>query len=647
MSRTADHILSLEDAIRNAADAYYNAEPLMPDEDFDRLVDELRRIDPGNEVLKRVGAPPPEAGHLQKAEHAIPMGSLSNATRNGDKANPSYKEWHAKHGGGRVIVMHKLDGSSIELLYEDGRLKQAITRGDGHVGEDVTRNARRFKGVPEHVPGFSGSVRGEALLLLEDFREHFADASNPRNAANGTVRRSDGTGAEHISFIAYDLISGDRQFATHRERLECIAELGFDAVWFRVLDTSEQVDAVHEEHQNTRDSLPFEIDGLVVRIDEEARFLAMGERHGRPKGAVAYKFRAMGADTELLGVKVTVGHTGQIVPTADLAPVQIGGVTVTSALLNNYGEIERLGLAVGDLVHVVRAGDVIPKVVGVTEEAVSRTPVVPPDSCPSCGSVLTEEGANLFCRNADCTERQYRLLNSWVVKRNILYLGDTLLRKLFTDCRIRRPADLYRLTEEFLSGVSLGSGTVGSNATRIMEQIEASKTCSVPDLLGSVGVTFLGRRQAKKLVDQLAAAGTVDPTEQLEWILNAGVEDLETLEGIGHRKAEAVHASLLELGPRIRELLEAGVRPPSTGEQQPAGALGGKSFCLTGAMSRPRREIEAMIAAAGGVPASRVSKDLDFLVAADPGSGSSKARKAMKYGVQVISEEDLLGMLGQ
>jgi DNA ligase (NAD+) len=506
-----DQVKKIEAQLRKASEAYYNTgEALMTDTQFDQLKNELATLDPNNPFLKEIGAP--VAKHLEKVKHKIPMGSLSNCTRDGDKANPSFAEWHNKLGQPPVCVSHKLDGSSVELIYEKGKLVQAITRGDGEYGEDITRNARNFKGVPQKLPTeFTGSVRGEALLLLKDFEEHFQGQANPRNAANGTVRRSDGSKTEHITFIAFNC---DGEHETYDQRLRWLEEAQFTAVWHLIIDegtypgtdkpitNTDKVLEIQAQQANTRDSLPYEIDGLVIRVNNEEKFKSLGIRDNRPKGGIAFKFQAMEAITKLVGVKLSLGHTGAVIPTADLAPCQIGGVTVTSALLNNYEEIERLDVAVGDQVYVIRTGDVIPKITGVAVKAEDRKEITPPAECWYCGSPIVKDGVMHFCKNEDCKGKLYRLLKSWVDKRGILHIGDELLTILYESYGVKEPADLYRLTEDELAVIPRGAGVVGSNAKRIMAEIEKSKECPLGEFVGSLGIKFLGRRQAEIMTDQ-------------------------------------------------------------------------------------------------------------------------------------------------
>jgi DNA ligase (NAD+) len=638
----------LQTTLRAAANAYYNSgKTLMSDAEFDSKVAQLRELDPTNSFLSEIGAPPSQ--HLSKAKHKIPMGSLNNCSRDGDKANPSFKEWHEKAGNREVCLMHKLDGSSVELIFEDGSLKQAITRGDGLTGEDITQNARKFKGIPSVFAGFSGSVRGEALLLLKDFQDHFKDQANPRNAANGTVRRSDGTGSEHISFIAYDVLADGLNFETHEKKLKFLSH-AFNVVWYRVLALTDDVLQIHQETGMTRDSLPYEIDGLVAIVDEVARFNNLGWRDNRPKGGVAFKFQAMEATTKLLGIKLSIGHTGAIIPTADLAPVEIGGVTVTSALLNNYEEIERLGIALNDQVKVIRTGDVIPKIIGVAQPAADRKPIKAPTDCISCGSKLVKDGAHVFCRFDECDGKALRLIKTWITKRNILHLGDELLVELYEHHGVKEPQDLYGLTEEYLAKIPRGAGVVGGNAKRIMAELEKSKQCPLNEFMGSLGVKFLGRRQAEIMIGQ--------GINSLEAFLTATTEQLKDLEGFSETKAAAMIEGIKKARYRVKALLDCGIEVVEVAAPEPVQAasdkLSGKNFCFTGAIEKvgsdgkrfTREMMWGVVQENGGQVSEEVRKGVTtHLVQADKNSTSSKTKKANQYGVSIISEAEFWSIL--
>jgi len=652
-----DQLKEVTSKLMEADRAYYNTgSSIMSDAEYDELKDYVREKCPDHPILSSVGAP--VADHLTKAEHKIPMGSLNNCSRDGDNATPSFREWHARRikdvgiesEMAELLVMHKLDGSSVELIYKDGILVQAITRGDGHFGEDITRNARKFKNVPVRIPIRSDlHVRGEAILLKEDFEKHFGDAANARNAANGTVRRSDGDRAQCISFIAFDVI-GDDEFVSHSEKLVFLQSLGFEVVWFVLHHTVDDVYATHQQVASDRAGLDVEIDGLVVFFNDSDVFSDLGVRDNRPKGGIAFKFKAMEATTKLLGVKLTVGHTGAIIPTADLAPVHIGGVTVTSALLNNFEEIERLRVAVGDEVKVIRSGDVIPKVIGVANEAADREQIFTPTNCPVCFSELVKDGAHIKCMSDSCEGKQFRLLKTWITKRNILHIGDTLLETLYDNYGIRTPADLYGLTEDVLAAIPRGNGVVGSNAKRIMAELEKSKSCSLQEFWGSLGIQFLGRRQMEIMISQ--GIGQVD-------MLSLDPERLSALEGFSERKATAVCEGICGVIGRglYQGLLDAGVRIVE--EESPeapvvsGGSLAGKCFVFTGAIEKvgedgkrfTRKMMWDVVVRNGGTTSDKVASGVDFLVQADPSKESSKTKKARKLGVEIISESDFWGMI--
>jgi len=618
-------------ALTKASEAYYNTGgSIMTDEEFDSLKNKLKELDPDNEFLKQVGSPVPK--HLSKMEHKIPMGSLNNCTTEGNKSNPSFQEWYNKVGQPEVCVMHKLDGSSIELIYKKGELKHAITRGDGKTGEVITQNARKFKGVLSTLnKEFSGSIRGEAVLLLKDFKEHFEGTANPRNAANGTVRRTDGSKAEHITFIAFDIL-GD--FETHSEKLHYIKELGLKPVWNHLSDSADDIIKDHKYVSETRMTIPYEIDGMVILVNNCQDLEELGEKDHRPKGGIAYKFECEGATTRLVSVKLSMGSTGAIIPTADLEPVQIGGVTVSSALLNNYEEIERLDLHVNDMVNVVRRGDVIPKVESVAVKAADREKIEPPEVCWECGCEIVKDGAIHFCKNPTCTGKKFQLLKHWVTKRNILHIGDELLMTLYKDYGVKTPDDLYTMDEDVLANVPRGNGIVGSNAKRIMAEINKSRECPLNEFVGSLGIRFLGRRQAEIMIDM-----GIDTLDKFRTIY---AENLAQMEGFSETKAEAIVEGLKNASNLMDNLITRGVEVID-----PVKKVAGNSLsmvvCFTGV--RPSKEQKEKFESLGGTVKSGVSKNLTHLVVRDVNTTSNKATKAKDLGVEVVDLDTFLGWL--
>jgi DNA ligase (NAD+) len=629
-----------------ASEAYYNSgTSTMSDDEFDKLRAQLEEIDPNHPFLKQIGAPLPKESHLTMVKHKIPMGSLNNSNN-----AEEYEVWHNKHGL-EVVAMHKMDGSSIEIIYDAGDFKQAITRGDGFEGEDVTKNVIKFKNVPMKLSKpFTGSVRGEAVLDLKSFAKHFPGQANARNTANGTVRRKSGENTEHLSFIAFDAANGVAH-KTHSDKLAYLAKLGFEVVPYEVCKTAKDVIVYHKKRGDNRDKLLFEIDGVVVRINDEAAFQKLGERSQKPKGATAFKFKSMGGTTKLVSVDLSVGTNGAIIPTANLEPLQIGGVTIRRALLNNFEEIEKLKVQIGDEVKVIRAGDVIPKIIGVARPGDSRVPIKQPTQCPHCGSKIIKDGAHIFCRNDGCKAQEKRRLKKWIDKRNIKFLGDSLIDYLYDNGIVTLPHHLYSLTAQQLEPMPSGNGKVGRNSIRIMEQIELSKSADLNEFMGSLAIAFLGRSESKYMIE----AGV----DTLEKFRSLTIAEAVNLPRFSDTKAEAVVEGIAEVSDEIDALLAAGVHintPPKPRKEKEVAdnPVKGKSFVFTGKIERTdgegkrytRSRLQDLAIDLGGKCPSSVGAGVDYLVQADPTSQSSKSKKAEKLGVKMLSEADFFKMVG-
>lgn len=625
--------------LKEASEAYYNSdETLISDVEFDALKEQLKQLDPTHEFLSEVGFKPTEM--LTQVKHQIPMGSLNKTTVE------DFPTWHKKMKGPYSGSL-KMDGSSIEIIYVNGRFVQAVTRGDGIIGEDVTQNVRKFKNVPLTMNDkFTGSVRGEAILHIEDFQKYFSDKANPRNAANGTVRRKDGDRAEHLRFYAFDSANG-KKFKTHTEKLQYLKNNGFDVV--RHITRGEDVISWFNIIGQIRSSLSFEVDGIVIRLDDEVAFETEGEHGSCPKGAVVLKWEAMKAETVLIDVELTIGHTGAIIPTGKFNPVPIGGVTVSSVLLNNFDYIKGLDLEIGDTVLVERAGDVIPHVVKVVSKPKCRKPIILPTNCPFCGFKLEKMGVHLFCKNDDCDGKNLGLVDSWLRKRNIKFIGDGILEMLYNRGLVCKPQDLYYLKEDELSSLPLGNGIVGERAKVIIAEIEKSKECFLNEFIGSLGVKFLGRRQAEIMVSQ-----GVDTLEKFQII---SIEKLSALEGFSTTKATGIVEGLAEMKETIKALLDAGVTITETKKEVKKevvmGKLNGQSYCFTGGINKvdangvryTRSRMWELVEKNGGVVHEDVKSSTTFLVQADPSSQSSKTKKATKMGVGILGEEEFFKSL--
>jgi DNA ligase (NAD+) len=530
-----------------------------------------------------------------------------------------------------LLVTEKLDGLSLAVNYEKGELVEAITRGDGHVGERITSNARRMKGVPGQLPEpLTVSIRGEIILKLSDMKRGFPGYdSPPRNKAAGTSKRYDGQGCEWLSVMFYDLEGEGAEYATEKEKYERLVGLGLLVAPFRVTDLDGVLRIYQEYRAEKRAALDYEIDGLVVRANDLHVQHLLGDLGGRPRAAVAFKFPSMARMTRVRGIGWETGPTGRITPVAFVEPVEIGGAIVQNVVLHNASNVERLGIGVGDEVLVSRRNDVIPYM---EEVVVKHGPVAAvPRACATCGAELTKRGEYLVCANVACRAIVEGRIHRWVFTQDIMEWGDKLIAQLVEAKLVREPADLYRLEAAQIAALERRGDVI---AKKLLDNLRAKLPLPLPVFLASLGVDDFAMETAK-----LVVASGFDTLEKVQAVTE---EELAAIKGLGAVRAKAIVAGLAARREEIGRLLEVGVVPvaPAAG-----GVLSGKSFCFTGALSRPRKEYERMVEANGGTILSGVTKDLSYLVLSDPTSGSSKAEKARKYGTQCIDEAAFMELL--
>ena len=613
---------------------YYEGEPAISDEAYDALEDELRRLAPAHPVLAKVGSPV-AADNWEKARHEIPMGSLNKVT-NADEL----EEWVArcdalldKDGQAPIrddlYVAEKLDGISIELIYRDGRFVDGITRGDGEIGERITANVERMRGVPLRI-AHSGrlSVRGEIILRLTDMKEHFADYTSPRNAAAGTARRLDGVGNEHLTVLCYDLAE-ELDLATEVEKFELLRGLGF-ATPNTYRGSFDQVVVIYEEYSSAkRVSLDYEIDGLVVRANDLAKQGALGELNRRPRGAVAFKFASPMKVSRVREILWDTGPSGRVTPVAIVEPVVLAGAKVQRASLHNVANVARLGIGVGDEVVVSRRNDVIPYIEEVTEHVSEAA--APPERCPICDAPLTLEGEYLMCRNAVCPALVEGRIHNWIDAIGALEWGDKLVATVVEKGLVKEPLDLYRLSVDDIANLERHGQKSAENA---LGQLTSRLPLKLETFLAALGIEGFSTQTARLVV--MAGLDHIDD------LLAASEAELAANKGLGPLKANAIVARLEARRDEIARLRAFGIEPVSVAD---AGPLGGKSFCITGTHSRPRKELVQLIEDAGGRVVSSVTKELHYLIIADPSSTSSKATKARRYGTELIDEATLLSMI--
>lgn len=641
--------------------------PVISDEEYDRLMRELEDLEEQfpdlvtpDSPTQRVGAPPRE--ELGTVPHALPMLSLESIYSEAEFLRFLERVERETGRSPELIAEPKYDGLAVELVYEDGVLVSGSTRGDGYVGEDVTDNLRTIKTVPLRLIRAEGAppipplveARGEVLLPREAFqrlnraREEAGEPifANPRNAAAGSLRQLDSriTASRPLEIYCYAVgrVEGIT-FATEWEVLQALSGWGLRVDRrVAVCHGSAEAIAFHERMLRERDALPYEIDGVVFKVNDRALQEAMGERSRSPRWAVAYKFPARQSTTKLRDIMVSVGRTGILTPVALLEPVEIGGVTVSRASLHNIEEIERKDVRIGDTLLVERAGDVIPYVVKpiVENRTGQERRFEMPDRCPVCGTpVLRTLGEPIVrCPSLDCPAQLEGRLQHLASRGalDIEGLGEKLAAQLVREGLVKTLPDLYDLTKEQLVALErMGE----KSAQNLLDQLERSKQTTLARFLYALSIPQVGAHVAGLLADHFGS---------LEALMAASEEELQGIPGIGPEIARSVYQFFAE--PRnqetIRGLLARGVRPQAArpAAPAPAGPLAGKTFVFTGALATfTREEAAEAVRARGGRVTDSVSRKTDYVVVgADPGS---KRDKALELGVALLDEEAFRALL--
>ncbi len=659
----------LRDKIRHHEYLYYVLDsPEISDQEFDRLMQQLKDLEAEHPSLitpdsptQRVGGKP-RAGFV-KVRHSSPMLSLDN-TYSEEELRAWERRVHELSGRKDVdyVCELKLDGMSLSLGYDDGHLLHGVTRGDGTVGEDVTLNVRTVRSVPLSIPKEklkkSGipptfEVRGELLMPTAAFkklnqereRAGLATFANPRNFTAGTVRQLDATvtAQRPLDFFAYQLLENGRTyFDRHSKTLDAIDAAGFKVNQHRKLVHSmEEVWAFIQQWEGKRDSLPYEIDGIVVKVDRIALQDELGFTGKAPRWAIAYKYAARAGITKLENVRWQVGRTGKLTPVAELAPVPIGGTTVRNATLHNMDEIGRLSVKIGDYVQVERGGDVIPKVAKVIDDKDhprGTQEIEAPEKCPVCGTkvVRTEGEVDYRCVNANCPAKLLGTILHFASRgvMNIDGMGEALVTQLTERGLVKNVADIYELTKSDLLSLERFAD---KSAQNILEEIENSKKLPLERVIYGLGIRMVGERTAQFLAEHFGS---------MEALANAGVEELQNVNEVGPKIAESIAEFFSNPANRklVERLGEAGLA--FKGHKKERGTkLAGKTFVLTGTLAGyTRDEAKKMIEDAGGKVTGSVSKKTDYVVAgADAGS---KLDKAKELGVSVINEKEMEELTG-
>ena len=650
----------LREELRRHEHLYYVLDqPEITDAEYDALMRRLKQLEEEHPEFLAPDSPTQRVGGkaregFVKVRHSSPMLSLDNALNESELRDFDRRVRELLAGAPfRYVAEIKLDGLSMAVRYRDGVLEQAVTRGDGTEGEDVTENARTIRNLPLRVGNGLSSfeVRGEVILNRRAFErlnlEREAEGqprfANPRNAAAGSIRILEPsiTAARRLDYFAYFLlVEGQPYPESQWASLELLERMGFKVNPHRRLCSSlEELTEFCREIQEKREELPYETDGVVVKVDSFAQQRALGWTAKAPRWAIAFKFPAQQEKTEVLNIEAQVGRTGVLTPVAHLRPVQVGGVTVSRATLHNEDEIDRLGLQIGDMVLVERSGDVIPKVVRVVSAGTARRPFKMPEACPRCGgAVVRQEGeAASRCLNTNCPARLKESILHFA-SRNVMDidgLGEALVDQLVDRGLVKSVADLYLLTAEQLMDLErMGK----KSAEKLVANIESSKANPLPRVIAGLGIPFVGERTAQILAETFGS---------LDEIASAEEEKLQTAPEVGPKVAQSIRQFFREEHNRelVERLRKLGLRFHHAKAERKAGALEGMVFVLTGALPHmTREEAKARIEAAGGKVTGSVSKKTSFVVAG--AEAGSKLAKARELGVPVIDEAGLLGLTG-
>src|ERR1700730_1548323 len=653
---------ALREKIRHHEYLYHVLDnPEISDLEFDKLMQQLKDLEsehptlvPPDSPTQRVGGKPREG--FVKMRHSTPMLSLDN-TYDEEELRRWERRVHELSGRSDVdyVCELKLDGMSLVLVYEGGKLVRGVTRGDGSIGDGVTINVRTVRSIPLAVDQgklkkagvpLDFEVRGELLMPTAAFKrvneeresKGLPTFANPRNFTAGTVRQLDAsvTAERRMDFFPYILLENGRTyFDRHSKTMDALTAAGFKVNPNRKLVHSiDEVWGFIQEWEGKRESLPYEIDGIVVKVDRVALQEELGFTGKAPRWAIAYKYAARAGITKLEDIRVQVGRTGKLTPVAELAPIQIGGTTVRNATLHNMDEIQRLDVRIGDWVRVERGGDVIPKIVSVDKEHPRGTKEIKePEKCSVCGTkvVRTEGEVDYRCVNANCPAKLLGTILHFASRgvMNIDGMGESLVNQLIERGLVKNVADIYDLTKETLLGLERFAD---KSAQNILDEIEASKKLPLERVIYGLGIRFVGARTAQFLAEHFGS---------MEALASASLDELQNVNEVGPRIAESiVEFFSIPANRKLVERLRAAGLTLSGQKKERGTKLAGKTFVLTGTLAKyTRDEAKKMIEDAGGKVTGSVSKKTDYVVAGT--DAGSKLDKANQLGVKVIDEREM------
>ncbi len=623
-------VKELEKLLLYHKELYYKGKPEISDEAYDALERDLKRLDPENPVLDVIGSL--FESSTDKVPHQRKMLSLDKTYEEKDLL-----KWRGKED---VISVFKIDGSSCSLIYEDGKLVMAKTRGDGSFGENVTAKAMFIESIPAHVGSGNFEVRGEIYCtesgfshLAEEMKSRGLETPNSqRNIVAGLLGRKENIHlAKHLSFKAFDYIS-EAPFKFEHEKLDKLEKLGFKIPDYVIHKTEASIKEVIAEAQDFMSKGDYLIDGLVFVFDKILLHDELGETAHHPRYKIAFKFAGETKNTIINSIEWGVSRNGRLTPVAHVEPVELSGAMISRVTLHNYGIVKNFDLKAGDEIEIIRSGEVIPKFLSVVKKA--QGSFTAPNFCPSCESKLVTEDIWLNCTNPACPSKIKEEILNYIQKAGIDDLSDKRLDEMIRKGLVKYIPDLYKLKIEQFFELDKVKEKL---ASKMFENIQKTKTQTLTKFITAIGVEGVSTTKCEKII----SAGF----STLEKMLSMTALDLQQVEGFAEKSSNDIVNSLQSKKPLIDDLLKLGLEIKSEEIHLGEGVLGGKKICITGELSMPRNDMAKLIKENGGLIVSSVSKNTDYLLTNETDSTSSKFVKAKSLGIAVITEEEFLKLI--
>ena len=628
-----NEIQELEKQILKHKELYYSGKAEISDEKYDKLEEKLKKLDPSNPVLSIVGHK--LASFADKVEHAKKMLSLDKTYSEDD-----LKKWVEKH---KTLSIFKIDGSSCSLLYENGHLVTAKTRGDGQFGENITAKAMFIPSIPKSIE-YKGSleVRGEVYCIESNFF-HLSETmkslkleapTSMRNIVAGLLGRKENIHLCHfLSFKAFDFISEETKFKFEHEKMDTLSKNGFEIPDYRLHDSFKTVKTHLEECRDFMDKGDYLIDGLVLVYDELSLQREMGETSHHPRYKIAFKFAGDTKVTEINEIEWSVSRNGILTPVANVAPVELSGAMISRVTLHNMGLVRNFELKAGDKIEIIRSGEVIPKFLSVSERSSSGVFRLP-ETCPSCSSKLVIDDIWLMCVNDACPAKVKEEILNYIKKSGMEDISDKRLEEMIAKGIVTDIPSLYKVTMMDLLTLDKVKDKL---ATKMFEQIQKTKTQTLVQFINAIGIEGISATKCEKII--------ANGYNTLEKMMDLDVERLTQIESFAEKSSTDFVNAMKKKNKLIKSLLKIGVDVKADAVATGEGPLKGFKFCITGELSNPRAEIEKQIKMNGGVMVSSVSKNTSYLVTNEKESSSSKFVKAKELKIPIITEDELIQMM--